>query len=97
MDGRERRDLNPDVVAAITRLREDSILSAPQAALFNRVARRYLVSVRLEIRLLLYVGVLLLTSGVGVLIVEHQQEIGPLAIAGALGLAAVTCLVWVAR
>ena len=89
--------MNPDVVAAITRLSGDSILSAPQATLFNRVARRYLVSVRLEIRLLLYVGVLLLTSGVGVLIVEHQQEIGPLAIAGVLGLAAVACLVWVAR
>jgi hypothetical protein len=89
--------LNPDVVAAITRLSGDRILSAPQATLFNRVARRYLVSVRLEIRLLLYVGVLLLTSGVGVLIVEHQQEIGPLAIAAALGLAAVACLVWVAR
>ena len=89
--------MNPDVVAAITRLRADSVLSGPQATLFNRVARRHLVSVRLEIRLLLYAGVLLLTSGVGVLVVEHQQEIGPLAIAGALGLGAAACLVWVAR
>src|SRR5215813_11075830 len=88
--------MNPDVVAAITRLRADNVLTGPQATLFNRVARRHLVSVRLEIRLLLYVGVGLLTSGVGVLVVEHQQEIGPLAIAGALGLAAAACLVWVA-
>lgn len=89
--------MNPDVVAAITRLRADNVLSAAQATRFNRVARRRLVSVRLEIRLLLYVGVLLLTAGVGILLVEHQQEIGPLAITGALGLAAAACLVWVAR
>src|ERR1700740_2798393 len=89
--------MNPDVVAAIARLRADNVLSPPQATFFNRVARRHLVSVRLELRLLLYVGVLLLTSGVGVLVVEHQQEIGPLAIAGALGVAAAVCLAWVAR
>ena len=89
--------MNPDVVAAIARLRADNILSAPQATLFNRVARRHLVSVRLEIRLLLYIGVLLLTSGVGVLVVEHQKEIGPLAIAGALSLGTLICLAWVVR
>jgi Predicted membrane protein (DUF2157) len=89
--------MNPDVVAAIARLRTDNVLSGQQAALLNRVARRHLVSVRLEIRLLLYVGVLLLTSGVGVLVVEHQQAIGPLAIAGALSLATLACLVSVAR
>ena len=89
--------MNPDVVSAIARLRADNVLSAPQATLFNRVARRHLVSVRLEIRLLLYVGVLLLTSGVGVLVVEHQKEIGPLAIAGALTLGALLCLAWVVR
>jgi hypothetical protein len=89
--------MNPDVVAAIARLRADNVLSAPQATLFNRVARRHLVSVRLEIRLLLYIGVLLLTSGVGVLVVEHQKEIGPLAIAGALSLGTLICLAWVVR
>jgi len=89
--------MNPDVVAAIARLRADNVLSAPQATLFNRVARRYLVSARLEIRLLLYLGVLLLTSGVGVLVVEHQKEIGPLAIAGALTLGTLICLAWVVR
>src|SRR5215467_5260513 len=89
--------LNPDVVGAIARLRTDDVLTDAQATLFDRVARGLLVSVRLEIRLLLYVGVLLLTSGVGILVVEHQHEIGPLAIAGALGLAAAACLVWIAR
>jgi hypothetical protein len=61
------------------------------------VARRQLVSVRLEIRALLYVGVLLLTSGVGLLVTEHHREIGPWAIAGGIGLAAGACLVWVIR
>jgi hypothetical protein len=89
--------MNPDVVAAVARLRTDGVLSGEQAGLVDRVARRQLVSVRLEIRLLLYIGVLLLTSGVGALVAERQREIGPLAIAGALALAAAACLAWVAR
>jgi len=89
--------MNPDVVSAIARLRAENILSSGQAALFDRVARRQLVSVRLEIRVLLYVGVLLLTSGVGLLVTEHHREIGPWAIAGGIGLAAAACLVWVIR
>jgi hypothetical protein len=87
--------LNPDVVAAVARLRADNVLSGQQAAFFDRVARRLLVSVRFEIRTLLYIGVLLLTSGVGLLVKEHHREIGPLAIALAIGLAAAACLVWV--
>jgi len=88
--------LNPDVVAAVGRLRADNVLSGPQAAFFDRVARRLLVSVRFEIRTLLYIGVLLLTSGVGLLVKEHHREIGPLAVALAIGLAAAASLVWVA-
>jgi hypothetical protein len=72
-------------------------LSGQQAAFFDRVARRLLVSVRFEIRTLLYIGVLLLTSGVGLLVKEHHQEIGPWVIAVAIGLAAAGCLFWVGR
>jgi hypothetical protein len=89
--------LNPDVVRAIARLKAHNILSAEQAAVFDRVARRRLVSVWLEIRALLYVGVLLLTSGVGLLVSEHRQDIGPWIIAGGIGVAAAACLVWVIR
>jgi hypothetical protein len=88
--------VNPDVVAAITRLREANVLSSAQAAFFERVARRDLVSVQLEIRVLLYAGVLLLTSGVGLLLSEHHRDIGPVAIAVGVGLAAAVCLVWAA-
>jgi hypothetical protein len=73
------------------------VLSEAQAALFGRVARRELVSARFEIRTLLYGGVLLLTSGVGVLIAAHHERIGPLALSIAIGLAATGCLLWVAR
>jgi hypothetical protein len=78
--------LNPDVVGAVARLKSDKVLSGEQAVLFDRVARRLLVSVRVEIRALLYAGVLLLTSGVGLLVKEHHGEIGPWAIAVAIGL-----------
>ena len=73
------------------------MLSDPQATLLGRVARRELVSVRFEIRALLYGGILLLTSGVGVLIAAHHERIGPLALSIAIGLAAGGCLAWVAR
>jgi hypothetical protein len=62
-----------------------------------RVARRELVSVHGELRALLYVGVLLVTGGVGLLVKENLDRIGPLAIAVALGLAAAAALFWVAR
>lgn len=55
------------------------------------------MSVRLEIRALLYGGVLLLASGVGLLLAEHHRQIGPLAIAAAVALAGGGCLWWVAR
>ena len=89
--------MNPDVVGAVARLRAANVLSREQAALFDRVARRLLVSLRFEILALLYVGVLLLTSGVGFLVKEHHQEIGPWAIAVAIGFAAAGCLFWVGR
>lgn len=89
--------MNPDVVRAIAGLRAGGVLSAEQGAFFDRVARRGLVSVRFEIRTLLYAGVLLVTAGVGVLVALHQEEIGPLAIATGIALAAAGSLVWVAR
>ena len=89
--------MNPDVASAIGQLRAAGVLAEEQAALFDRVARRRLVSVRFEIRALLYVGVLLLTSGVGLLVAEHHRQIGPLAVAGGIGLVVAACFVWVIR
>lgn len=89
--------MNPDVAAAVASLRAEKILSDGQAAFFDRAARRGLVSVRLELSVLLYVGVLMLTSGVGLLVKEHQQEIGPVAVVIGIALAAGACLAWVIR
>jgi hypothetical protein len=89
--------MNPDVASAIARLRAEKVLSDGQAAFFDRAARRQLVSVRLELSVLLYAGVLILTSGVGLLVKEHQREIGPVAVAIGVGLAAAVCLAWVIR
>ena len=89
--------MNPDVAAAIERLRGDGVLEDLPANLFGRVARRELVTVRLEIRAALYAGVLLLTAGVGLFVKENHERIGPAAIGVAIGVGAAACLVWAAR
>lgn len=89
--------LNPDVANAIPRLVESGVLPPEKAPLLLRAARRELVSVHGELRLLLYLGVLLITGGVGVLVQENLDRIGPAAIATGIGLAAAAALFWVAR
>jgi len=89
--------MSPETVAAIARLREDRILSDAQAEAFGRVARGDLLSVRAELRLMLYAGVLLLTTGVGIFLKENHDRIGPAAIAAAIGAAALGCLWYASR
>jgi Predicted membrane protein (DUF2157) len=89
--------VNPDVAAAVGRLRADGILPPDKAALFGEVARGERVSVRAELQVLLYAGVLLIAAGVGVLVRENLGRLGPVAIAAALAVAALACLGWVAR
>jgi hypothetical protein len=84
--------MNPDVADAIGRLRAEGVLSETQAARLLRVSLRELVSVRLELRALLYAGVLLITSGIGLFIKEHHNRLGPAAIGTVVGLAAAACL-----
>ncbi|MFT4023741.1 MAG: DUF2157 domain-containing protein [Flavihumibacter sp.] len=50
-----------------------------------------------ELRSLLYLGVLLLTGGIGVYIYTHLEQLGPLTIAAVLILLLLACLVWSAR
>jgi hypothetical protein len=89
--------MNPDVANAIPKLVEAGALPPEGAPRLLRAARGELVSVHGELRALLYLGVLLVTGGVGLLVKENLDRIGPLAIAVALGLAAAAALVWVAR
>lgn len=89
--------MNPDVANAIPKLVEAGALPPEKATLLLRSARRELVSVHGELRLLLYVGVLLLTAGVGVLVKENLDRIGPAAIAAGIGVAAAAAFAWVIR
>jgi hypothetical protein len=89
--------MNPDVVAAVAKLESDATLSAEQAQKFARVARRELVSVQPELRAMLYVGVLVIISGVGFLVKENLNRIGPLAVASALWFSALLSFVFALR
>ena len=53
--------------------------------------RREVVSIYPELRLLTWAGVMLVSWGVGLYIAKHLDDIGPLAIAAAIGLASVAC------
>ncbi len=86
--------MNPDVAEAVDRLEREGLLAPAPARLFAREAGGGLLSVYSEVRALLYGGVLLIMSGVGLLLKDNLEQIGPVAIATALGLAAAACLVW---
>jgi len=89
--------MNPDVAAAVERLGRETVLTPLQTALFGRVARRELVSVRPELRFLLYGGVLAVMAGVGMLVQQNLDRLGPVAIASGLWLAAAGALFWCTR
>jgi hypothetical protein len=89
--------MNPDVAAAVDRLGREAVLTPQQTAVFGRVARGELVSVRAELRFLLYGGVLAVMAGVGMLVQQNLHRLGPVAIASGLWLAAAGALFWCAR
>jgi hypothetical protein len=89
--------MNPDIAEAIPGLVESGALPPEKAPLLLRVARGQLLSVHWELRTLLYLGVLLITGGVGLLVKENLDRIGPVTIAFAIGLAAAAALGWVFR
>ena len=89
--------MNPDVAAAVERLAGDGVLTRRQATVLGRVARGDLLSVRAELRLLHYGGVLAILAGVGLLVQQNLGRIGPVAIAAALWIAAAAALAWALR
>jgi len=89
--------MSPDIAQAVPELVESGILPPESAPLLLREARGELLSVHGELRALLYAGVLLIMGGVGLLVEQNLDRIGPPVIATALGLAALAALVWVAR
>jgi hypothetical protein len=89
--------MNPDVAVAVDRLGREGVLSPTQTTHFGRVARGELLSVRPELRFLLYAGVLAIMAGVGILVRENLDRLGPVAIASGLWLAAAGALFWAQR
>jgi hypothetical protein len=96
-DAARETSMNPDVALAIPPLVESGALPAGQAPRLLRVARGELLSVRAELRILLYAAVLVLTGGVGLLVKQNLERIGPVVVAAALALAAAAALAWVFR
>ena len=89
--------MNPDVVAAVRRLGREGILTPAQSGLLGRVAGDELVSVRAELRLLLYGGVLAVMGGASVLVQQNLDRLGPVAIAAGLWIAAAAAVLWALR
>jgi peptidoglycan/LPS O-acetylase OafA/YrhL len=87
--------MNQDVARAVPELVAAGLLTPEQGAAALRPARGELVSLRAELRALLYLGVLAVMAGVGILLKENLDRIGPVTIAVAIAVAALGILVWV--
>lgn len=88
---------DPDLAAAIPELVRAGTLSPELAARMLRPAAGALLSVRRELRSVLYLGVLAVTTGVSLLVKENLDRIGPAGVAVLIALAAAVALGWVAR
>ena len=89
--------MSPDVVAAFDDLVRKGVLDPHAAARLRRAASGSLISVRDELLVLLWAGVFLITTGVGVLVRLHLDRLGPVAVAITIGVAALACLGWAWR
>jgi hypothetical protein len=83
-----------DVLAA---LKTRNLLPAEQADELAEWERTRPVSMHHELRALLYVGILLLTGGLGLLIYEHYDQIGDVAIVGGMAALCVVSFVFTWR
>ena len=89
--------MNPDVVDAIGRLRTEGVVSEAASRTLLRAARRELVTVRFELKTLLYAGIVLIAGGVGLLVKENADRLGPWTVSLLVALAAAACFAYVAR
>ncbi len=82
---------------ALDDLERARILSPQQAALLRRLVRREVFSVYWELRVLLYVGILVFTGGLGLLVRKHLDSVGHLALIAAVLAGCVLCFAWCLR
>lgn len=88
--------MQPEIVTAADYFESSGLLPPERAALLRRVARRELAGIRVEIRLLLYLGILLLTTGAGLFVHDYYDRIGPAGLALLLSAGTAACFwrVW---
>ena len=89
--------ISPDVAAAVNDLERQGLLAKDQARLFRRIALGDLVSLHTFLQGLLFLGVLFVTSGVGLFFKDDLKNLSPATMAGIAGVAAFACLAWVLR
>jgi hypothetical protein len=89
--------MNPDVADAIPEMVRQGILEENAVPRLLRIARGELLSICPELRLLFYFGVLLTTTGVGLLVKDNYQHLGPITIAIIIGIGALASLGWAVR
>jgi hypothetical protein len=77
--------------AELRALQADGLLDDVSASRAVALERGDLFSVHAEVRLVLYVGVLLVTAGVGTLVARNLEHLGPVSIVLAIAAAALAC------
>ena len=75
----------------LSRLRDEGVLAPAAADALIARQRRDVVNLYAELRALTWGGVMLIVTGIGIVVSKHLDEIGPLAIATAIGLASLAC------
>jgi hypothetical protein len=78
-------------------LLEKGLITPEQFTKIDLITSGKVVSVFYELRTLLYLGILLLTTGLGILIYENIGDLGHIAAIGLLALLTVACFVYVNR
>src|SRR3954451_20230625 len=86
-DYADERRYNPRTLISL----EPELTQLPGTGVLIARERRDVVSIYPELRLLTWAGVMLISWGVGLYIAKHLDDIGPLAIAAAIGLASIAC------
>ena len=89
--------MNPEVLEAIGRLDAEGLLPPEAVPRLRRAASGELLSLRPELRVLLYAGVTLIAAGAAEFVRRHYREIGPVAITAALSCAAAAAFAYVFR
>ena len=79
--------LEPEIV----QFRDMGRITADAAAPLIAAERREIVSLYAEVRVLAWLGVMLIVTGVGIFVSKNLDRIGPLAVATAIGMASAGC------